>query len=155
MDILRSLPRDQQQRFMNGVFGVSRAEAKFAQQLILEFYPDALAAAVEACNLSLRHLAPDHPALAPSFQMLAEVCERAGNYTAAEPLLQEAREVVRRSRGEENALYATVLAMLAGVHRDRWDLAAALPLYQQAREIFKRVAAENDPLYVQIGRAHV
>jgi hypothetical protein len=40
MDILRSLPRDQQQRFMNGVFGVSRAEAKFAQQLILEYTKD-------------------------------------------------------------------------------------------------------------------
>jgi hypothetical protein len=40
MDILRSLPRDQQQRFMNGVFGVSRAEAKLAQQLILEYTKD-------------------------------------------------------------------------------------------------------------------
>jgi hypothetical protein len=40
MDILGSLPRDQQQRFMNGVFGVSRAEAKFAQQLILEYTKD-------------------------------------------------------------------------------------------------------------------
>jgi hypothetical protein len=40
MDILRSLPRDQQQPFMNGVFGVSRAEAKFAQKLILEYTKD-------------------------------------------------------------------------------------------------------------------
>lgn len=36
MDIVRCLPRDQQQNFMNGVFGVSRAERQFAVQLMLQ-----------------------------------------------------------------------------------------------------------------------
>jgi tetratricopeptide (TPR) repeat protein len=120
-----------------------------AQQLLRQGrYPDALAASLEACNLSLRHLAADHPGLGLSLRSLAEVCERQGNYTEAEPLLQEAHEAIGRSRGEDDALYAATLAMLAGVHRDRGNLPAALPLYQRALETFGRLSAETDPCYV-------
>jgi Flp pilus assembly protein TadD len=82
-------------------------------------YPQALAAATEACDLSLRRLGAVHPRFAVSLQALGLVCQVTGKQGEAERLYQQSVEVFRRIEGEENANYAMALSQLAGLHRER------------------------------------
>ena len=70
-----------------------------------------------------------------------------GNYAAAEPLLRQALEIIRKALGEEHPDYAQSLNNLAMLYRMLGNYAAAEPLLRQASEIRRKALGEKHPDY--------
>src|SRR5262249_30190688 len=67
-------------------------------------------------------------------------------YAAAEPLLKQHLEIVRRAVGEDDPFLIPSLQMLANLHRAQGQPAAAEPLYRQALAIVGRMSEPDERL---------
>lgn len=84
----------------------------------------------------------EHPAYAHSQLGLGEAERLRGNLDAAEPLLVEACDILRRAK---SLSVADAWQQLAELYHDRGDLARAEPLYRQAAERYRTVLGEEHP----------
>ena len=95
-------------------------------------------------------LGEEHPAYATSLYNLALLYHALGNFPAAESLLREASDILRKSSGEEHPAYASSLYNLALVYRAMGNDPAAAPLLLQARNILRKSLSEEHPLKAAI-----
>ncbi|MCB0154605.1 MAG: CHAT domain-containing protein [Anaerolineae bacterium] len=70
-----------------------------------------------------------------------------GQYGQAEPMLIEAREITRKTVGENHPHYATRLTNLGILYESMGQYGQAEPLYRAALEILRKVVGENHPDY--------
>lgn len=108
-------------------------------------YQEAIAPAIHLCDLVRQHMGENNPNYATCLNNLAGLYNAIGNYTEAEPLLQQALEIQRRTIGENNAEYAKSLNNLAELYRAVARYTAAEPLYKQQDQNYE-LQAELDSL---------
>ncbi len=83
--------------------------------------------------------------LGTNLSYLALLYESQGRYSEAEPLYQQAIEIVKIALPENHPSLATDLNNLANLYRFQGRYSEAEPLYQQAIEIVKIALPENHP----------
>lgn len=79
----------------------------------------------EAGKLCVSVRGPKHPAYAAFLTALAKVDDDRGHFDIANPLYEEALEVLRSTRGEQNLDFARMMAMQGRMHLDWWEDYAA------------------------------
>jgi CHAT domain-containing protein/tetratricopeptide (TPR) repeat protein len=72
-----------------------------------------------------------------------------GDYRQALPLSEQARDLYKRTLGEDHPVYARSLDNLAALYRAMGDHRQALPLVEQARDLRKRRLGEDHPEYAR------
>jgi CHAT domain-containing protein len=70
-----------------------------------------------------------------------------GDYPKALGFFEEAREIAKKLRADNNPAYAMSLNNLAALCKDMGDYPRALALYEQARDLRKKLLTENHPDY--------
>ncbi|WP_138498506.1 tetratricopeptide repeat protein [Nostoc sp. PA-18-2419] len=81
--------------------------------------------------------------LAANLNNLAGLYRVTGRYTEAEPLYQQALQLIKCLLGENHPAFATSLNNLAGIYKSTGQYNKAELLYQQALELRKRLLGEN------------
>src|SRR5436190_15992408 len=86
--------------------GPQQQIARLHQQVVQLYrqghYTQALDLALQARDLARQYLGEEHPEFATALDNLGLLYKTVGNYAAAEPLLQQALEIRRRTPGEES-----------------------------------------------------
>jgi CHAT domain-containing protein/tetratricopeptide (TPR) repeat protein len=125
--------------------------AKLADELLLlgrlalehsDTYLEAEGILKEARELCLNVRGPKHPAYAGFLTALAEADDDRGNFEIANPLYEEALEVLRSTRGELNLDFARTLALQGRMHLDWWEEYAAGKGYR-ALQIRQQLLGED------------
>jgi CHAT domain-containing protein len=88
---------------------------------------------------------PNHPDTSMCLNNLAELYERIGDYTKAEPFLQRALNISRKSVGDEHPRTAIGLNNLAELYLTTGEYAKAKPLLKSAVEIEEKCLGPGDP----------
>ncbi|MBU3955888.1 CHAT domain-containing protein, partial [bacterium] len=88
-----------------------------------------------------------HPDYTISLNNLACLYKDMGNYTAAEPLFLEAKNIRKEILGEKHPSYAISLNSLATLYMAMGNYTAAEPLYLESKNIRKEVLGEKHPSY--------
>jgi CHAT domain-containing protein len=90
-------------------------------------------------------LGPEHPDVAISFNNLALVYTRRGEYAKAEPIFQRALAIREKALGPEHPYIADSLNNLAILYRERAEYAKAEPMLQRALAIREKVLGPEHP----------
>ncbi|MCB0532276.1 MAG: CHAT domain-containing protein [Saprospiraceae bacterium] len=92
-------------------------------------------------------LGKEHPDYASSLHSLAILYSDKGDYTKAEPLFLEAKNIRAKVLGKEHPSYTTSLNNLAGIYLKKGDYTKAEPLYLEAKDIRAKVLGKEHPAY--------
>ncbi len=101
--------------------------------------------AQEALKVAKESFGPDHPNLATSLNILAELYRAQGQYAAAEPLYQQALAIREKALGPDHPDVATSLNNLAELYRAQGQYAAAEPLYKRSLAIREKALGPDHP----------
>ena len=112
-------------------------------------FPEAVAKAIDVCDLSKRLFGENHPDFAQCLNNAAYLYDKVGDYARAEPLYLQVTEIRKRTVGEDHPDYAQSLNNLALLYHIQGDYARSEPLHLQATEIRKRTLGENHHSYGQ------
>jgi CHAT domain-containing protein/tetratricopeptide (TPR) repeat protein len=110
-------------------------------------YREALALALQVCDLARQQLGEEHPEVATALDNLGVLYKTLGNYTAAEPLLLQALAIRASSLGADNPDFVTSLNNLAGLYRAIGRYRAAEQLYQRALAIVRTAVGEDNEMF--------
>ncbi len=108
-------------------------------------YAEATELALQAYNLALQYVRPDHPVFEACLDNLGLLYFEMGKYSLAEPLYRQLLEIRQKRHGESHPDIATSLNILAGLYYQTGDYARAEPLYLQALAIRRAAFGDTHP----------
>ncbi len=115
-----------------------------------EKYNEAISLAEQALAIRQEELEDNHPDLAESFNILAEIYKKQGRYAEAESYYQQALKIDQQIYGDDHPNVATDLNNLAELYREQGRYAEAESYYLDALAIFKRFYRDKHPSVAKI-----
>lgn len=106
---------------------------------------EAIKLALQAYNIALQYVRPDHPVFEACLDNLGLLYFEMGKYSLAEPLYRQLLEIRRKRHGENHPAVAASLNTLAGLYYQTSDYARAEPLYLQALAIRRAAFGDTHP----------
>lgn len=108
-------------------------------------YEEAIPLAIARKRVAEKVLGPDHPGVAQTLTLLAELYYQTADYAHAGRLYKRALDIRKKVLGFEHPDVATNLNDLAWVYDTQGDYARAEPLYKRALAIRQEVLRPNHP----------
>jgi CHAT domain-containing protein/tetratricopeptide (TPR) repeat protein len=132
-------PSADERRLEDARVAVARARALIRQGK----YSEALPPAKQSIELRESVLGPDHPLVADSLHLLAEIYDDKGDYAEAEPVNLRALAIREKALGPDHQDVARSLHNLAWIYLTRQQYAKAEATYQRALTIQERIFGES------------
>ena len=101
-------------------------------------YSEAIPLAQRELAIREKTLGPDHPDVAQSLNLLANLYDAQGNYADAEFLYQRSLAIREKSLGPDHPLVADALNNLANLYTKQGRLADAERLYKRSLAIYEK-----------------
>jgi tetratricopeptide (TPR) repeat protein/CHAT domain-containing protein len=108
-------------------------------------FSEAIPLAQRALTIGEKALGPDHLAVAPLLNNLAQLYDNQGRYADAEPLYKRSLAILEKALGPDHSDVARLLHNLAALYRNQGRYADAEPLYKRALAIWQKALGPDHP----------